>query len=597
MSNKVCNQCNLISEAAINMNCEHSYCPKCLTQIIFNEHVHEFHLWDKLYVECTQKDKGNCSIEISEILQFLQKTIQTNSKFKPDTPCQFHSSRHTDVYCLDCNYYICELCVKDSPEHQDHKKLDTQEVIKYSKEILELITFLPLTLWNFNSFAERFQQIGESYRKSVEDEFNKTMRNIDEMINELKSFKLTYSKMMKQNAERNFQIMKILKLFYYIFYNNYENRTDLDIMTLINVKNIKNDFENIIVDTTNSHTLNETLKQIKAKVKEIVNEDQMTNLIQTTYKFREVSNEFMRTTTLLGHNKNINKIIQLQNGNLCTGSEDYSIRFWKDSDKSEKEIIKLDKLIGRVKDIIQLDDGRILFSQFDRNVVRVLDFDQSEEYVCNHELIGHSEYVTTILQIPNSRQIVTSSKDTNLVIWKMIEKSFEQKQVLHHKKSGVYSVCYTKNNEIVSGGNGGEMIVWTENDSKYSLNTTITAHSLRVTTLSPLFSNEFASGSYDCEIKIWKKNKESYECTFSSFAHNNGVSSIVQLHDKRLLSGGYDNLIKIWENTANQWIVQEKLIDMNEQVLCVCQLKDKRIAASGLSRAMIWRSRHLIDME
>lgn len=597
MSMTVCTQCFSKAESFISMNCFHSFCHKCIVQIIFTDYVNELHLWGKLTVKCTENDKGYCSLQMNEILQILQKSIQTSTK---DTSCIIHCSQNRDLYCKDCNYYICGKCSKDN-EHYDHIKLDTNEIDKYAKEIIELMNYLPLTNKSFDAFADHFQQIGETYRKTLEDEFNKTIRTIDELMNELKSFKLVYAKTIKEKAEKSLLIMKILKLLYFSFYNDFENISELDIMTLLNMKNIKNEFKDIKIDVTLNENINNTLNELKLKVKELAKIDKNTNLIKSNYIFQEVSNEFMKTNTLIGHTKNVNKIIQLANGDLCTCSEDYSIRFWKESPEGDFDSTVLDKLIGRVKDIIQIDDGRILFSQFSKNTVRVLDdFESKGTYICNQEIVGHNDYITSIIQISNQR-IVTASKDKKIMIWKMNNMSFEQENVLDHYVSGVYSICYTNDNKLVSGGDQGEIIVWIENkDTKqFCKENAISAHSLRVTTLHPLKSEEIASGSYDGNIIIWKKteNEYVYECIFKLEAHELGVSSIIQIYDGRLLSGGYDKFIRVWYQTKKGWESKEKLADMNEQVLSVYQLKDNRIAGTGLTRAVIWKSRYLLNKE
>ena len=119
--------------------------------------------------------------------------------------------------------------------------------------------------------------------------------------------------------------------------------------------------------------------------------------------------------TLRGHSGTIYCICELSNGKLVSCSSDKTIKIWKillTSYKCEHTITNAHNDI--IWKVITLSNNRIA-SCSEGNIIKI--WNSNRPYNLIKELSGHTDYVTSIIQLKEKETLISCSKDECLCIW------------------------------------------------------------------------------------------------------------------------------------------------------------------------------------
>lgn len=281
--------------------------------------------------------------------------------------------------------------------------------------------------------------------------------------------------------------------------------------------------------------------------------------------------------TLKGHKQTVNCVIQLNDVELASCSDDKDINIWN----LQTGLIEmtLTGYVSPVTSIIYLHDGRLASSSVEQ-AIKVWTLDNHR---CDFTAMGHTGAVTCLLQLKDYT-IASGSADTSIRIWEAKDMMF-LKSLEGHKKtvkclaqlhdgrlasgsedetvkiwnvkykkmtsnidlgSIVYSLLVIeKTGQLCVGCNKVIKVITCGDDDKNVIDYTLTGHHSSVNCMinNSLTENSIISGGGGT-IKIW--NLESRTCEYSLEGHKGGIMGLTILNDKRLVSCAGDKTIKIW---------------------------------------------------
>jgi WD40 repeat protein len=151
-----------------------------------------------------------------------------------------------------------------------------------------------------------------------------------------------------------------------------------------------------------------------------------------------------------GHSKAVLAICQLHDGRLASGSDDNTIRIWKES---LGEVACLRGHTAAIRSLCSLADGRLASGSQD-GVIRLWDVDSHVE--CG-QLRGHQSWVNSLCELPG-RQMASASDDGTIRVWSVI--SGLEIGVLRGHTHWVNAVKALSNGRLVSGSDDRTIRVW-----------------------------------------------------------------------------------------------------------------------------------------
>ena len=159
--------------------------------------------------------------------------------------------------------------------------------------------------------------------------------------------------------------------------------------------------------------------------------------------------------TLKGHIDCILTLINLKNGNLCSGSADLTIRIWDWEEKDNNKIL-IAILRGHekwVKCVYELSNG-LLISGSDDKTIKIW-----KDKINIMTLIGHTHSVRAFCQL-NDNYFVSGSFDGTIKIWEINEKKCVQ--TLSGHESNVIGVVRINGHMIGSCSNDKTIKIWSD---------------------------------------------------------------------------------------------------------------------------------------
>ena len=208
-------------------------------------------------------------------------------------------------------------------------------------------------------------------------------------------------------------------------------------------------------------------------------------------------------------------------------------------------------------------------------------------------LKGHTGTVDSLAFSPDSKQLISGSKDLSAIIWDV--ESREPIQRLKGHKAEIYAVGFTPDGgRAVTGSYDGTLKLWSVGDGKEIA--TLQGHKDKVFRLavSPV-DGTIASGSDNAEIWLWSSKTGTPIRNWKQSGSNSG-SLTFSRDGKSLLSGtgsyGSDNNVHVWDvASGNEILTYTKHDDI---VLATAVSPDNRLAATaGGSRLPI----HVWDLK
>jgi WD40 repeat protein len=198
------------------------------------------------------------------------------------------------------------------------------------------------------------------------------------------------------------------------------------------------------------------------------------------------------TETLLGHTATLYEVIQLEDGRICSCSEDMSIKVWS-VDKKE----------------------------------------------CLLSIVGHTGFVCVVLQLLD-RRLCSGSEDCTIKVW---NKDTGVCDLTIHIESSVDSLAMLSDGRVCGGLRNGSIKIY--NTITGACDMTLIGHTDYIRSLCvPAHDSRLYSGSGDGTIKEW--NIGTGVCERTLEGHTATVTDMVFLKDGRLCSAAADCFIKLW---------------------------------------------------
>ena len=597
-------------------------------------------LFSEIYCKkCCSNLCSNCFNEHNDIFKDTHPLIFKVLNNKEDAPpenesnnetyfinynnlCNEHNDSLIVSYCKECNKYLCEKCLnKENNDKCIHSNVFYFD--KYLNQVRKCKNNLTYkTYETFSSFlSEKENNIISLYLSEISE----ISKSFDSLINHIHQIKSEYVSYLHNCIYKYGLIFKIFRPLYYQYYSDIESSLNIfnkKLTYLTHISQIISDIKvtldpgKIIIDEVNEHL--EKFKNHSQLYFNLINKELNSpiiskfqkKIITETPKIEEYKLKkkiFFSPTpyvdcscTLIGHSWSVLSLIQLKDGNIASSSSDRTIKIWNikinnlnnneliniplctikghsnsicsllqltkgsnnylisgSKDKTIKawdisdysNIIELYTLKGhtnQITSLIEISPTQIISSSFDSNIIIWNLLNKKEHCI----LSGHTKYVYCIIQIDNTGNKIASSSYKEIKIWDISSQTNEYTLTGH--EGWIYSITLVKNNYILSGGYDKTIILW--NLLTKTQESVITGHNLAIVSLICLNENKFISASWDKSIKIWEINgKEINNKEIATlFGHSNEVLCLCNCGLGKIASGSDDSLIKIWDlNSIN----------------------------------------------
>ena len=192
------------------------------------------------------------------------------------------------------------------------------------------------------------------------------------------------------------------------------------------------------------------------------------------------------------HDKWVNCLVKYNNRWFASASNDGKIIMWDYYErKSVFELNSDDSVLA----LIKLNDGN-LCSGGDDTTIKIWDINTKTCVKC---LVGHEKFVKSLCQLSNGT-ILSGADDTTIKVWK--NNDVECACTLNEHQHSVRTLCQIDNNYFASGSFDNRIIIWDIQTMKYVCE--LNGHSSNVICIIKLKDNRLCSCSMDRTIKIWE---------------------------------------------------------------------------------------------
>ena len=270
-----------------------------------------------------------------------------------------------------------------------------------------------------------------------------------------------------------------------------------------------------------------------------------------TIKVWEVDNKKC-VITLCGHKSYVYSIIQLHDGRVASCGGDKTIKLWNlTSKKCEMSLVGHTECVYSLR---QLINPRRLVSCSGDTYLKVWDLKIKQ---CIITLSGHTEFVRSVIQLENGR-LYSCGGDKTINVWDLnkgtdLDKSCDMHRpciirdttikclfTLVGHTQYVTAVIQLADNRVCSCSADYTIMVWEKNSQKCVM--TLIGHTSHVLSLIQMADNRLCSCSADNSIKFWDLNSKKCVMTLDN---KQCVYSLLQLQDGRICSGS-DTTVKVW---------------------------------------------------
>lgn len=591
-----CFICQQQNEIYYEFSCGHKFCQRCLFRHIFTNNIKDLSIQGNFKIMCKCRNKGIISVSLPKVQEILNNKILSDRNQNEDTYCYKHITEEYSLYCKTCQRSICRLCL----ENNAHLRHETEPIDSYRNKIRRFLRELPLKYNNLEAFLKNFEGAVSKFKEDLENDFGSTVKSIDEIVAKLNKVKLDYAKKVKDTLERGILIFKVLKMFYcnfYIDYSKLESTKDVNVLKYL--KDINFEFQNLKLE--HNKEIIEKIDIIKKQSSEL--SEFRPTFFNFKFDFKDIPKNYHKFCSLFEHTKSINAVIQLKNQYLATGSSDYTIRFWEPRNGEYLPNKVINEFTGNVIFLMQLKDERLISTARDNKTIKIWDImsttNRSQiittKISCELTLSGHSECVTSVIQLPDEK-LISSSRDKSIGIWTPMGKSFQKIQTLVEHSNVVCCLAELPWGNIASGSDDTTIRIWSLNISQYVCKNILGGHTKGVRALCQLKDTRLISGSDDQTIRVWKFESDNYVCTQQLLAHHRGITHLIQIVDDRIVSCSKDGTVRIFAEINNEFTVEEKLKEHTGNVFWVFQLNDGKLASCGAdNQIVIWKSGRFYD--
>ena len=302
-------------------------------------------------------------------------------------------------------------------------------------------------------------------------------------------------------------------------------------------------------------------------------------IISERFPQRVISEENSEYTCIKTFNKNarISSLIQLDSGDLASGSYDCIICIWDIEEPSGSQYKKEFQEIGTILCLLEFKPGYLLAGT-NYNYISLWNLDSKDSNNPEYRFLGHELWVNSLAKCDETK-FASCSNDKNIIIWDYNEKK-EINRIEAHDDC-VLTLIKLKNELLCSGGADSLIKVWNWKNGKciykfegfrtwirdicqfndntilicsgneitvcknYQFIKVLNEHKHDVRNICIINEEYFASASFDNTIKIWNIND--FTCEQTLEGHTSNVINIIKLKGtENLASSSCDETIKIW---------------------------------------------------
>ena len=623
----ICNKIKDIDDFIIMSRCSHRICKICFYQRIFTEHINEFQGQNILKIKCKCENgySDQDMLNIYELLKereqlVLMESKENNSEMekieKEGCKCKNNDKNLLEFFCLDCQTYMCEDCKKDIKNpHIKHRIIRSNNLIK---SLIDNIIKIKLNNKNIDDFEKKFKLLSKNFENLIETGFNKTIKELDELIDNVNDLKEDFIRRYKIELGLYLETFKFIRAFYMNYYKDKADEIKIIETNRNNINKLKY-LNNISYELKEIKLNNSTLfnKEISKLMNDINNLKGNTEqkLIEGEFIFEKIKKGFKIGQKKQAHQKFINGLILANNTyNIITSSIDYSMKVWNPENMEEP----LQNEKEKVMNLYSLKNGKLLASK-DNNLL-IFELKETGKYENTQSLTKHDNTICSLTELDDGT-IVSGGSDKNIIFWEedLMSKQYKFRQTITIKK-GIQLIIALNDFKLAYAGNddGYINIMGTKTDlngdskiisKDYYHICRLAKIRGKVNCMCKLNLDYFAAGGgdniaekkKDHNIYIWKPYGNKYGISQAIFnAHEGDVNCLLLLRDGRFASSSKDRTIKIWEIENNekaknnifgnkmQFIISQNLYDYKHGLYKMIQLEDDTIVSTSSDNYLVF---------
>ena len=281
------------------------------------------------------------------------------------------------------------------------------------------------------------------------------------------------------------------------------------------------------------------------------------------------------TKCMRGHTSDVNYVIQLLDGRICTASDDEMLKVWNLNDEHCE--FTLHSHDTTVWILLQLSDGRVVSGSRDKTVK----IWNTSSQTCEETLKGHTSTIYSLCELRDGR-LLSGSWDHCIRVWNLISFDCESTFVAHEGYN-VACMVQLKDDRLCSCSDDHTIKIW--NIHTFECDLVLRGHTEDVNFVLELPDCRLASVSNDCTLRIW--NQMSGVCERSIITHDNYVYCVIQFSENKIATSSNDKTIKIWD--TDNWECKTVLQGHTAGVSSIKLLKDGRVCSVSMDMTIrLW---------
>ena len=488
-------------------------CPKCLKLpliIKINEKNPNI-----IYAQCNTKCNKEEEIDLNKCSPLSEEEILNAFQ------CIKHRDSSFAFFCKECRAHLCKQC------QEEHDK--SHKVIEIGKEIVPSNILSQID--NARNYLNvELKRIKDEYIKQIEDSYIKCARNNNAILNYLNTICSFY-----EMGFPNYHIKNLFDKYTFItndtvnrdnlieFFNTYSVLKE-EVSDEIKLLNSINEMKTI---QTNLSNINSVILLKDGRI--AVANDKMIKLYNSQNETYEL--------TIEDKNGTIYDLIQMDDGQLLTSSENYSIKVWIKTGFSFRMKKKIEGAHSKkINKLLLLNDSTIASCSDDSNIKIWNDsFPSTKPLLTFYN--GDNEDITSIIQLKNGNIIISASYIKKLLkVWNIEKK--ELIQVVEKIE------CWSKHSMIEISNKlliGGERHLTILNLNNFQIENTLSSINGFIRSISSITDDTVILGIGKKELTLYKVNEKKYAKKL-----NQEVNNIVMLKKNTFITTSINNTITIW---------------------------------------------------